>query len=910
VTTRPPSRLLRLAAPFAALAACAPLAAQHVAYEKYTLDNGMTVILHVDHALPIAVVNLWYDVGAKDEPPRRSGFAHLFEHLMFMGTERVPGNDFDVRMERGGGKNNASTTEDRTNYYSEGPSSLLPTLLWLDADRLEDLGRTMTAEKLDRQRDIVRNEIRESVENTPYGRAGELMFALLFPQDHPYHNAVYGRHADLEAATVDDVKDFFATFYVPNNASLVVAGDFDPALVKPRIAALFGTLPRGGDVTRRATAPPRLERVVRTTELDKVQLPMVKMAWLSPAAYADGDAEMRLVAALLSSGKSSRLYKRLVFDDHVATDVDAGQDSLRLGSVFSIDVTCAPGADLDRIERTVDEELERLRSGGVTAAELGQRQAEFELGQLARLQRLGAVADQLNAYEHAYGEPDSFARDLDRYRKATPAMVQQWAKQVLDPARRAIVRVLPEQPERRPSARDEQPEPGETGAFAPPMPTTFTLHNGIPVHVWSRPALPLVSLQLVCIPGTLVTEPARAGLPSLTASLMQEGAGNRDALAFADAMQSLGAAYGIGADHETGNASLTVLRRNFEDAAGLLADAVQRPRMQPQDFARVHQLVLDGLRQQDDDAGLVAARAGMRALFGSKHPYGWPVSGTVDTVAPLSLADVQAQHRALFTPGNAVLLVAGDLKADDARQVLERAFGGWEGPPKSRVAPPDLPAPAGNGLRVVLIDRPAAVQTVVRFFAPAPRYRQAARMPLQVLNMLLGGSFTSRLNQNLREKHGYSYGASSSYSFAPSCGFFSAGADVKADVTGASVRELLAELRRLAADHGDVTDEEAQKARQSLRTEFIDSHAGLQGLIGSAVDLVLNDMPFTTVADDLAALPKIGAAELNALGRSAVPLDQGILVLVGDLATMRAQLEGLGLPEPELRDVQGEPMKR
>src|SRR5262249_44443129 len=242
--------------------------------------------------------------------------------------------------------------------------------------------------------------------------------------------------------------------------------------------------------------------------------------------------------------------------------------------------------------------------------------------------------------------------------------------------------------------------------------------------------------------------------------------------------------------------------------------------------------------------------------------------------------------------------------------VLERAFGNWEGPPKSRVAPPDLPAPAGAALRVVLIDRPAAVQTVVRFFAPAPRYRQAARMPLQVLNMLLGGSFTSRPNQNLREKHGYTYGASSSYSFAPSCGFFSAGADVKADVTGASVREMLAELRRLAADHGDVTDEEAQKARQSLRTEFIDSHEGLQGLIGSAVDLVLNDMPFTTVADDLAALPKIGTAELNALGRSAVPLEQGILVLVGDLATIRAQLEGLGLPEPELWDVQGEPAKR
>src|SRR5262245_8057779 len=306
MSIRPLAALLFLTLWFAESAS-----AQHPAYEKYRLDNGMTVILHVDHRLPIVTINTWYRVGSKDEPRGRSGFAHLFEHLMFMGTQRVPGNDFDVLMENGGGSNNASTSEDRTNYFSQGPASLLPTLLWLDADRLEDLGRTMTQEKLDRQRDIVRNEIRQNVENTPYGRAGELVFRIMFPVGHPYHEAVYGTHQDLEAATIADVKDFFATFYVANNATLVVAGDFDRAQIKPLIAQLFGTLPRGGEVTRRPVPDVGLDRVVRTTVLDRVQLPLVKLTWHSPVAYADGDAELHLLAAILSRGKTSRLYKRL-----------------------------------------------------------------------------------------------------------------------------------------------------------------------------------------------------------------------------------------------------------------------------------------------------------------------------------------------------------------------------------------------------------------------------------------------------------------------------------------------------------------------------------------------------------------------------------------------------------------------
>jgi predicted Zn-dependent peptidase len=430
----------------AALSCTAAVFAQDVKFEKYQLDNGMTVILHEDHALPVVGINTWYYVGAKEESPHRSGFAHLFEHLMFMGTDRVPTGQFDTIMESGGGSNNASTAFDRTNYFSNGPSSLLPTLLWLDADRLEDLGRTMNQFKLDRQREVVLNERRQSFENAPYGMSELLITAKMFPEGHPYHNEVIGTREDIEKAQVKDVKEFFATFYVPNNASLVVAGDFDPAKVKPLVAKLFGTLPKAKEPVHKTAAPVKLETVLRETTHDKVQLPRISYVYHSPPNFSDGDAEMDLLGAVLSQGKSSRLYKRLVMDEKIATDVSAYQNSAKLQSMFRIDVMTPPDADLDKVEKIMDEEIGRLLTEGIKPAELEQRKATVELAKLSQLQSVAAKADKLNEYEFNFGTPDGFKRDLDRYRQATPESVQGWAKKVLTPGARLIVRVLPEEP--------------------------------------------------------------------------------------------------------------------------------------------------------------------------------------------------------------------------------------------------------------------------------------------------------------------------------------------------------------------------------------------------------------------------------------------------------------------------------
>jgi zinc protease len=885
-----------------------PAPAQNLAVEKYRLPNGMTVILYPDHTLPVATISIWYRVGSKDEPARRSGFAHLFEHLMFMGTERVPNGDFDRLMEASGGSNNASTGSDGTHYYSSGPASLLPTLLWLDAERLEGLPGAMDQKKVDLQRDVVLNELRQSYENQPYGRAELAIEQLLYPSSHPYHFPVIGTAEDLRAAVATDVKDFFATYYVPNNASLVVAGDFDPGEVKPLVEKLFGTLPRGAEPPRKPVPSAKLDGVKRGAMYDKVQLPLVAFAYHTPPAMTQADAECDLIASVLADGKSSRLYKRLVIDEKIASSVFASNASQTLGSILRIDVQARPGTDLGRVEKIVDEEIARFLKDGPNPGELAQRKATSELAKLSALQRLEARADALNFYEDVWGEPNSFARDLDRYRHATPASILATAKQVLTPNARVVYRVLPEQPKRAPSARDARPADGPSTGFRPAPPERFVLSDGIPVQFWTTPDLPLTRAALVFRPdGALDANAAEAGLASMMAGMLDEGAGTRDALAFGEAVAALGGGFSTEATRMSVQASLTILSRNFSAAVSLLADAVRRPRFDEKDFERVKRLTLDEMAQSEDEAPAVAGRVASRALFGDSHPYAWPADGTPASASGITLGQLKAAHAALVRPDTATLLVASSLPASEVKAALESAFGDWKAaePLPRRPPVPAAYAPAGNGLRVYLVDRPDAPQTSVRFLAPSPRFADPSRVPLRLLGTVLGGSFTSRLNQNLREKRGFTYGASSHFSPGPVLGTFSAGAEVTAKDTGAAVREFRAEFLRLSS--GDVTEEEVVKARGLVKNGAVGSFSGLSGIIGTATSYVETGVPFETLGEDLAAMQATTAAALDTQAKTAVSLDKAVLVLVGDKATILPQLKEAGLPAPVEVDSWGAP---
>lgn len=901
------------APPLLAVACATQARAQQVEFEKYSLPNGMTVILHEDHSLPVATVNIWYRVGAQDEPPGRSGFAHLFEHLMFMGTQRVPGNQFDVLMESAGGANNASTDLHRTNYYSWGPSKLLPTLLWLDADRLEDMGLQMNQEKLDKQRDVVRNELRQVVENAPYQKAAEAVFKLLYTPDHPYYYGVIGTHEDLEAANVTNVKDFFANFYVPSNASLVVAGDFDRAAIKPLIADLFGTLPPGQPVVRKYARPSdpipvRLPGVKRFTAIDKVQQPKVEFTYHAPVAFGPGDAEMQLAARVLADGKASRLYKRLVMGEKLAVEVTAAQQGYPLGGIFQVAVYTRPDADLDRVEKIIDEEIARLLERGPTTDELDRQRAAIELETLAQLQSIERKADKLNEYEYYWGDPDGFKRDLDRFRSAMPDQVREWATRTLTPGQRVIVRVLPEEPQREPSARDTRPADSSEGTFSLPPVESFTAGDGLKVHVWTRKDLPLVAMRLIAQPGGTLDDPGSPGLASLAAAMMSEGAGDLDALAFENAVQSIGADFSTTADHHTLDASMTVLKRSFDRGLSLFADAVRRPRFDPADFARVKTLTVEELRQRGEVPAAVAAVVGDRLIAGDANPYAWPESGTVQSVEKIELGGVKSAYDRIVNPGASTLLIAGDITAAEARPAIEKAFGGWKAVTQTtRAQPGNYAMPARKDLLVAIVDRPGSTQTYIRFVAPGVKYTDPTRVDRRLLSTILGGSFTSRLNQNLREDHGYTYGARSRYDMNINAGTFSAAASVQAEVTGAALSEFLKEFDRLQS--GDVTDAEAAKGRETLRNETVRGFQGLSGLLAAASLQLVNGLPFDTVAKDLADMTGTSAAELNSLAATALPVRAGVLVLVGDQQLIRDQIKDLKLPDPVEYDTDGNPVR-
>jgi zinc protease len=419
-----------------------------IPFEKYQLKNGLTVILSPDPDIPMVVVDIVVKVGSRFERKGLTGFAHLFEHLMFMGTARVPTGAFDKWMEVEGGANNAWTSEDRTNYFDFAPAHALPLLLWLEADRLSALGENMTLERLNAQRGVVRNERRQTSENQPYGKAELRLPELLYPEGHPYHHPVIGSHEDLEAAKVEDVKAFFATHYVPNNLALVVAGDFDVDETKAKIEAWFGLLkaaePSATAEPAIEPAAPKLGRVVRETLTeDNIQLGKIIMSWHSPKRFAAGDAELDLLANTLVRGKTSRLYQSLVFDKELAQSVQASQSSQDLSSIFSIEATARPGVSLDTLEAEIDKVLSTLLDKGLTASEVDRAKVEYETSFVLGLESLPERASSLALYESFAGDPGFIGKDLARYRAVTTASVSAVAKQTLDLSSRVILRIEP-----------------------------------------------------------------------------------------------------------------------------------------------------------------------------------------------------------------------------------------------------------------------------------------------------------------------------------------------------------------------------------------------------------------------------------------------------------------------------------
>ncbi len=887
------------------LCLAAPGAAQEtdLALETYTLPNGLTVILHEDHTLPQVTINLWCGVGSKNERAGRSGFAHLFEHLMFMGTERVPGNSFDTIMEGGGGANNAGTSHDYTVYMSWGPPSLLPTLLWLDADRLDALGSSMTQEKLDLQRDVVRNELRERIENTPYGVARVLTAEALYPEGHPYHHPSIGSHEDLAAATLDDVKEFFDTYYVPGNTSLVVAGDFDPEKTRPVIAATFGAVPARPLPQPTIAEPVVLDREVRRLAVDRVQAPRLSLIWHSPAAFTEGDAEADLLTSVLVEGQSSRLYRRLVIEEPLAQEVDAFQRALELGGQLHIVVTAAAGVDLERIKQIILEEITDLRKNGPTEAELQRVKAASEAELLQSTESLVMRAVYINQYRYFYGDGNGFGRDLQRRTTATTDDLRTWARRIFTPGRLDL-RILPLDASVEGADLDTRPGDFPPREFEPPLPITFNLDNGIPVYLISRPGTGLFSGALLVDGGDRLLEPDQAGLAKLSAAMLSAGAGGRSAAQYADAVTSLGAGIEAFANRHNLLVEVSGLSSRLEPTLDLFTDAVLRPNLREDDFTREQSLALDAIRSRVDRPARVAVVAGSRLMFAEDDLRGRPLSGTVASVSALTLQQLTTTLPRLLNPVNARLVLAGDLDRQALEPILNARLGSWRAEAK-RAQQQAEPQTAATRTGPVLVDRPQASQTMLMLLRPLPSPADLTqRTARQTLMTLFGGTFTSRLMQSIREEHGFSYGVRSRIVQEGEQHLLMTYTSVQAEVTAAALVELKKQFDALAG--GDVSAEELEMALRTQHYGLVTDSGTTDSLADGLQEIVDAGLPLDTVRQTLNALTSIDLERVNELARSGLfDWDQLLVVMVGDAEQVLPQLEETGLGTPLRADSEG-----
>lgn len=897
-----------------------------LAIDKTTLANGLEVILLEDRKLPLVTVNLWYHVGPADEAPGLTGFAHLFEHMMFAATKHAPRGLVDTLLEGAGATDsNGSTDFDRTNYYDTVPSNQLELALWAHADRMGYLLDVLDQKALSNQQDVVRNERRESIENQPYGIVEEALFQQLFPATHPYHANIMGSHADIQSARLADIRDFFTRYYAPNNASIVVAGDIDKDTARALVEKYFGSFVRGPAIQRPVVVTPPITAERRVTVADRIELDRVIMGWLTTPAYQDGSAELGIAAQILAGGKASRLYKALVYQRQLAQDVSAAQNGYALSSVFEIDVTARPGHGAAEIEAAIDAELALLIAHGPSAQEVQRAQFAIETSLLTAIEKIGGdgLADLLNEYNQYLGDPDYLERDLDSYRKVTPASVQRVLAAQLRKDARVVVHGVPGTPllapdvpvlkpkDKPPRAqgvnadqawRYQVPQAGPAPLIRLPSAQRFTLDNGMTVIHHHNPGLPLVAAELVVRAGASANGETDAlpGLAGFTAAMLDEGTHSRSSLQLAEELAQLGALYAVSSGAESARISLVSLAANAAAALALGADMLRNPAFPEAEVERQRASRLAEFTQQYSDASSLADLVAAGAVYGPDHPFGCGALGTAASIAATTRADLLGFWRRHYLPNNAALILAGDLTLEQARALAEASFGSWGGEP---VSAPPLQAAAPRKGGVVLVPKAGATQTALHLTLPGSARSTPDFAALEVLNAALGGLFTSRINTTLREEKGYTYGIYSQFDYRRSTGSFDIAGSVRANATGASVAEILREIRDLR--ESPMPAAELDNARNAHVLSLPGHFDTNEGISASLAALFVFDLPldyYSTLAQQFAS---VTAQQVQEAAQRHLDPARLIVVAAGERRKIEAQLVKLGLGPLDVRAVDG-----
>jgi len=899
-------------APVALPAAAQAAEVPPIKFTSRTLANGLKVYASLDRSTPNVSVQVWYGVGSKDDPQGRSGFAHLFEHLMFKATRNMPSETFDRMTEDVGGFNNASTADDFTDYYEVVPANHLERLVWAEADRMSTL--VVDEAVFKSERDVVKEELRQRVLASPYGR----LMALYLPQasytTHPYKRPGIGSIEELDAATVDDVRAFHRTFYRPDNAALIIVGNFDPAQLDAWVDKYFGGLKNPDIALPKITArePARTRAGVYDGYGPNVPLPAVVLSWQGPAASDPDAAALKVLDTILSGGKSSRLYNSLVYDQQIAVESFSQADLPQDPGLFMVGAIMSSGKTIQQGETALLAEVKRLRDAPPTAAELAEAKNELLTGALRERETIEGRASAIGYALRVDGDPNAVNTELAKLQAVTAADVQRVARKYLAEDRRMTIRYRPESERPKGEAPPAPPTPPKTVAtydgpvftLAPeaerakppgigepvqpvlPQPAEKTLANGLRVIVARSSDLPLVTADLTVKTGAWADPQGLAGAANMMAGMLTEGTKTRSAQQIASQTESLGASLSSGGGLESSSVTLSAMPDKMPEAMAIMADVTQNPAFAAEELDRQREQALDGLRVAYQQPGSVAGFAAAPVIFGGT-PFGHVPQGTPDSLTRLKPTDLAKLHTAWFRPDNAVLVLTGDISAEQGFTLAEKAFGGWK-KPAAALAPAPAISPAGKP-RAIAIDIPGTGQASVNVMKPAIARNDPDYYPAIVATTVLGGGYSARLNQEIRIKRGLSYGARASLSTARTTGSFRASAQTKNESAPEVLDLINAELTKLAAAPAGADE---LKARKSVLVgdygRDLATSGGLADILGN---LALYGVSLDEIGRYTGKVEAVDAAQVQAFARRAFDPAQASVVVAGDAKAFQAALK-------------------
>src|SRR3984957_3702852 len=879
-----------------------------IPYERFVLDNGLTAIVHEAHKAPIVAINTWYHVGSKNEKPGKTGFAHLFEHLMFGGSEHAQGRYIDAMERIGATDLNGTTNPDRTNYFENVPTSAVDFTLWMESDRMGHLLGALDQKTLDLQRGVVQNEKRQG-ENQPYGVTEQLITQNTYPVGHPYSWTTIGDMADLDAASMKDVQDWFKTYYGPSNVTVVLAGDIDVKTAREKVTKYFGDIPAGPPVAHQQVWIAKMAGTHRQVVQDRVPQARIYKVWNVPEyGSVEGDY-LDLVSDCLSNGKSSRLYKRLVYEDQIATDAVAYIDSREIGGQFYVRATARPGQSIVQVEKEVDEELARFFQEGPTPEEMERVKAQYQANFIRGIERIGGFggkSDRLAQSQGFRGSPDAYKISLKRVQEATAEDLRAAANKWLSDGV-YILEVDPFPDYKTASAgadRSKAPATGTPPELKLPKLQRTSLSNGLKVILAERHEVPLVNFTLAADAGFASDVSTSPGTANLAMIVLTDGTRTRDALRISDELEMLGAGLRGYSNIDLSFISLSALAAKLDPSLDLFADVVLNPSYPENEVAREKKLVLAGIDREQNSPTTVGLRVLPGLLYGAGHPYGSPLTGTgtKESVSKLTREDLVNFHDTWLRPNNSTLIVVGDTTLKEITPKLEKLFAGWKSGtvPVKNVKTVSVAAKSA----VYLIDKPGAQQSVILAGVVAPPRANPQEIAIEAMNDSLGGIFGSRLNMNLREDKHWSFGVGSRVRDARSQRPFYAFAPVQTDKTKESIVEINKELRGIIGDH-PVGEDELSKIQANETLTLPGSRETIDALGSTIVDLVQFGLPddyYETYAEKVRALKP---ADVNAAAKEVVRPDNLTWVVIGDRAKIEAGVRELNLGEFHLMNTDG-----